>query len=292
MITKSLDLPRGRGVVPFIDSAQPDRPLSVQFYRPERHGPEDEIVIVQHGMMRNGDDYRDFWIDAAEKHNLLILAPTFGNDDYPGAESYNNGLVLSVEGAVSARDSWIYGVPARVLEALRTSGVTRRKTVKLFGHSAGGQFAHRLLATQDHTPFEVAMCGNPGWYTLPTLARAFPEGIGGLGLDDADLARWLAYPMTLLAGDRDIATDDPNLPANPEALTQGPHRFSRSQFMLDFAQSEAAKLGVPCNWTRIVVPGIGHDGAAMSRAAAALWFEGRLPAPGVLETAGSGAPNW
>jgi hypothetical protein len=41
------------------------------------HGPDDPVVIVQHGMLRNGDDYRDFWIPAAEKHNILIVAPTF-----------------------------------------------------------------------------------------------------------------------------------------------------------------------------------------------------------------------
>ncbi|MFN3362836.1 MAG: alpha/beta hydrolase, partial [Allorhizobium sp.] len=107
-------------------------------------------------------------------------------------------------------------------------------------------------------------------------------------LGRAELARWLAYPMTILAGDQDIAQGDPNLPANPEALAQGPHRFGRSQYMLDFARAEAERLGLPCNWTRIVVAGVGHDGAAMSRATAGLWFEGGLPSPEVLQP---GAPQ-
>ena len=278
--TLTLDPPQGRSTLSFIDARHPERPLEVNFYRPARHGPDDEVVFVQHGMLRNGDDYRDFWIDAAEKHDLLIVAPTFGNEHFPRAEGYNNGLVVGEDGTIAASEDWLYAVPARVLAALRQAGVTRRDKVKLFGHSAGGQFVHRLLATQSETPYEVAFPANSGWYTLPTLERRFPEG---LGLGDAELARWLAWPMVIFAGDQDIATDDPNLPAQPEALAQGPMRYARAHFMLDFAKAEAAKRGLPCNWTLITVSGIGHDGAAMSRAAAAYWYEGRIPSVEELE---------
>lgn len=275
--TLTLNPPHGRSTLPFIDARHPQRPLEVNVYRPERHRPDDEVVFVQHGMLRNGDEYRDFWIDAAERHNLLIVAPTFGNAHFPKAEGYNNGLVVGEDGAIAASDDWLYAVPARVLAALREAGVTKRETVKLFGHSAGGQFVHRLLATQSETPFEAAFAANSGWYTLPTLERSFPEGLGGLGLGAAELARWLAWPMAILAGDQDIVTSDPNLPAQPEALAQGPMRYARARFVLDFARAEAERRGLACNWTLITVPGIGHDGAAMSRAAASWWFEGRIP---------------
>jgi hypothetical protein len=76
------------------------------------------------------------------------------------------------------------------------------------------------MATQDHAIYEAVSPANPGWYTLPTLDRPFPEGLGGLGLGNGDLARWFAYPMTILAGDRDIDTTDENLPRNPEALAR------------------------------------------------------------------------
>jgi poly(3-hydroxybutyrate) depolymerase len=285
MITTNLEPAIGRGVLPFVDASNPDRPLEVNYYRPAAHGPDDAVVIVQHGMLRNGDDYRDFWIPASEKHNILIIAPTFPNEHFPKAEGYNNGLVLDADGAVRSRESWLYGIPARVLEALRRSGVTRRQKARLFGHSAGGQFVHRMLATQDHTPFEAAMAANSGWYTLPTLDRPFPEGLGGLGLDEAALARWLAFPMIIFAGNQDINTGDPNLPAGTEALAQGEHRYARAHFMHDFAKREAARLNVPCNWQLLTVDGIGHDGAAMSRAAAAWWFEGRIPAFAELQSA-------
>ncbi|RDJ26687.1 alpha/beta hydrolase [Bosea caraganae] len=278
MTTTTLNPPLGRSTLPFVDGRHPDRPLAVNVYRPVRHQPNDPVIVVQHGMMRNGDDYRDFWIDAAEKHGLLIVAPTFPNEHFPKAEGYNNGLLVTDDGAIAPREQWLYAVPERVLDALRAGGVIERPVIRIFGHSAGGQFVHRMLATEGGALFTAAMAANSGWYTLPTLERRFPEGLGGAGLDRDALVRWLAYPMIIFAGDRDIVTDDPNLPAQAEALAQGPHRYGRAHFMLDFARTEASRLRVPCNWQLITVGGIGHDGAAMSRAAAAYWFEGgRIP---------------
>jgi len=277
MVTTHLEPAVGRGSLPFTDSSNPDRPIVINYYRPAAHRRTDCVVIVQHGMGRNGDEYRDFWIEAADKHNLLIVAPTFSDEHFPKAESYNGGLVLDADGAVRPRANWVYGAQARVLAALRAGGVTQRETAHLFGHSAGGQYVHRLLATQAELPFDSVIAGNPGWYTLPTLERRFLEGLDGLGFDVGDLARWLAFPMIILAGDQDIDTTASNLPRNPEAVAQGPHRFARAHFFHDFAVREAARLNLPCNWRLVTVPGVGHDGAAMSRAAAAWWFEGRIP---------------
>lgn len=283
MISTVLKPVVGRSALPFIDASNPDRPLVVNFYRPAAHKPEGPVVVVQHGMMRNGDDYRDFWIEAAEKHSILIVAPTFSQQHFPQAENYNNGIVIGPDGGARPRASWIYGVPARVMEALRQGGVTTRAQAHIFGHSAGGQFVHRMLATEaDHSPFDAAMAANSGWYTLPLADRAFPAGTGGIGLDEGALARWLAFPMTIFAGDQDIDTKDPNLPSQPEALAQGPTRYARAHFMLDLGRREAERLGVPCNWKLISVPGVGHDGAAMSRAAAGIWFEGAMPSADVL----------
>ena len=60
--------------------------------------------------------------------------------------------------------------------------MTTRERPYLWGHSAGGQFVHRALATQDSAQFEAAGAGNAGWYTMPTLDRPYPEGLGGIGL--------------------------------------------------------------------------------------------------------------
>lgn len=282
MLAQALAAP-GRQAIPFTDTeGDASRPLVLHTYRPQGFTPDSPVVLVQHGMGRNGDEYRDFWIEAAERHNLLIVAPTFSNEAYPGAELYNNGHVLDAAGQVRPRGEWGYAVPARVFGWLRRAGVTRREKARLFGHSAGGQFGHRMLATQPHGAFEAVAVGNPGWYTLPTLDRPFPEGLGGIGLDEAALPRLLAYPLLILAGMRDTETSGPSLPAQPAAVAQGPHRFARAHNYLRAGREAAARLGVDCAWRLVDVPHIGHDGAAMSRVCASLWFEGRLPEEALL----------
>ncbi|MCI0756789.1 alpha/beta hydrolase [Teichococcus vastitatis] len=275
--------PLGRQAIPFIDEAgDPSRPLVLHTYRPDGFTEDSPVVIVQHGMNRNGDEYRDFWIPAADAHKLLIVAPTFGHAEYPGAETYNNGHVLATNGSLRPRHQWGYEVPARLLALLRQGGVTRRDRMHFFGHSAGGQFGHRMAATQDLSPFEAIAVGNPGWYSLPTLDQPFPDGLGGIGLEEEALRRLLDFPLLILAGEQDIETSGPSLPANPAAVAQGPHRYARAGNYLAAGRAAAERLGVACRWRLQSVPHIGHDGAAMSRVAASLWFEGILPADSVL----------
>ncbi len=282
-LKKALATP-GRSSVAYTDPVLgADRPLTLEIYRAPGYVPGNAVVMVQHGMGRNGGEYRDFWIEPADRHNLLIVATTFSDAAFPGPENYNNGMVRDADGKVRGRDAWGYAVIARVFHAVRDAGATTRTKAHLFGHSAGGQFVHRLLGIEDSASFETAIAGNPGWYSLPTLDRPFPEGLGGIGVTDADIDRLLSFPLTILAGDQDIETSGPSLPAQPEAVAQGPHRFARAHNYLAFGQREAVKRGVICNWRLLVVPGIGHDGDAMSKVAGSVWFEARLPEPARLQ---------
>ena len=78
----------GRNAIPYIDDDRnADRPFKLQTYRPYGYTPDRPVVIVQHGVLRNGDEYRDFWVPAADKHKLLIVALTFSNEIWPGVEA-------------------------------------------------------------------------------------------------------------------------------------------------------------------------------------------------------------
>lgn len=268
----------GSHALPFVDEdGNRDRPITLHCYRGRGYEAERAPVFVQHGILRNGNEYRDFWIDAAEEHGLLVVAPTFSDAFYPKAESYNNGRLRDPAGVVRDRREWAYGSLARILAALRAAGVTTAERARLFGHSAGAQFAHRLLALEPDPPFEATIAANAGWYTLPLLDRDFPQGLGGVGLGEDDLRRIFATPLVILAGEADTDTEDPHLPSNPEALSQGPHRFARAKNYVDVARREADRLGAPLAWSLVPVPHIGHDGRAMSAVAARLWFTGAIP---------------
>lgn len=267
----------GRNAFPYANTNNADWPFELHTYRPQGYTADRPIVIVQHGMLRNGDEYRDFWIPAADKHKLLVIAPTFSNGNWPGPESYNNGRVSVSGNAPRDLTRSTYALIECVVADLRASGIATCEQVYLFGHSAGGQFAHRLMSSQPHNAFYAVTASNAGWYTLPTFEYPFPEGMSDVGLNEAHLVRLLAYPMTILAGDRDIATDEPNLPSEPAAQRQGPHRFARAHNYFEAGKREAQRRGVPFNWTLQVVPGIGHDGKAMSAVCASLWFDGGMP---------------
>lgn len=263
---------RGRSSIPYLDRFSPERPLVLECFRPHAHTPEKPVVIVQHGMSRNGGEYCEAWVPAAEKHGFLVVAITFPKEGWPDAITYNNGHVLSEDGTLRPRQYWSNAIPGRVFGLLREAGVTTREKAYLWGHSAGGQFVHRLLAMQPHGIFEAAGAGNSGWYTLPTLDLPYPDGLGGIGLSQDDVVRFLGYPLVIFSGDQDIDGTTENFPKHESAMAQGPNRFARAQYFLDYGRAAAAKLGVPCRWSRVVVPGVAHEGLKMSAFAAQYWF--------------------
>jgi poly(3-hydroxybutyrate) depolymerase len=283
----------GRQAAQYRNSATPDaRFVTLNIYRPAHATANSPIVLVQHGVLRNGDDYRDFWIPAADAHGLVIIAPTFSNEQWPDVVSYNNGNLLATTDraaladtvAATAPETWSYTVVTRLVDDLKTAGLLHSQPLYLFGHSAGGQFVHRLLSVLTPAVFTQVAAGNPGWYTLPLLELPFPEGLGGTPADTESLARLFASPLTILAGDQDTETNDPHLPSEPAALRQGPHRHARALNYYATAKAEAARRGLPFHWQLHSIEGIGHDGQAMSSVCAHLWFHHRLPDSGQLAT--------
>ena len=252
-------------------------PITLHCYRPAAVQDAAPVVLVQHGVLRNGDDYRDFWIPAADRYGLQIVAPTFGNEHWPGVESYNNGSVWDDDGELRSREYWAYQAVIRLAQELRQQGIMCGQPLYLFGHSAGGQFVHRLISTLGAYGFAGIVAANPGWYTLPDAALSFPEGLAGIGLPDDALPRLLRTPLVILAGDCDTNTTDPNLPSEPAALRQGPHRFARARHYYAAGQAAARHLNMPFAWQLHEVAGIGHDGEAMSHVCAHWWFEGAMP---------------
>ena len=180
----------GRASIPYLDRYNPDRLLILECFRPQAHNPDKPVVIVQHGASRNGAEYCEAWIPAAEQHGLLIVAITFSKEAWPDAVTYNNGHVLDEDGSLRPRGCWSQAIPGRVFALLHDAGITRRDKAYLWGHSAGGQF-QRLLATQPHGIFETVGAANSGWYTLPTLDLHYPDGLGGIGLVRDDVVRFL-----------------------------------------------------------------------------------------------------
>jgi len=246
----------------------PGRQMMLRSARPVHCTPDTPIVFVHHGMGRNGDDYRDYWLPLVDEADVLVVAPEFPTVSFPGAEWYNYGNRTDASGALNGREQWSYQIDTLLFQALRAQGLTRRASYGLFGHSAGGQFVHRLLGLGLRDHVAAAVTANAGSYALADLAIDFPFGLGGTGLAEADLRAWLGFRLTVMAGTADSDPDGGNLPREPQAMAQGPHRHARAHHFIAAARAKAESLGMRCAWTIIDVDGVAHDGCRMSAAAA------------------------
>ena len=115
-------------------------------------------------------------------------------------------------GTPNPREQWTYGIDERLFAALRDQGLTRRQRYGLFGHSAGGQFVHRMLSFGFRDRVAVAVSANAGTYAMPDLEVAWPFGLGETELDAETLRPLLEFPITVMTGTHDTKTTGRYLP--------------------------------------------------------------------------------
>ncbi len=243
-------------------------PLRVFVYRPARWQPTDAAIIVLHGQGRDADRYIAQWAAPAEAHNLLVVAPEFSKQKYPGVASYNWANVVTEAGLPNPPEAWIFGAIDRVWATVRARIGALRQGYALFGHSAGAQFVHRYLLLAEASQATSIITANAGSYTMPDRDIGFPFGLANTAVTDAMLARALARPVTVLLGSEDIDPYHPALPRQPGAMAQGPHRLARGMLFFAKAREAASRLGHPFAWRLETVPGVAHDNGGMAGPAA------------------------
>lgn len=258
----------GANAVPYTDPHFPDRPLTLRSARPRYCTPDTPIVFVHHGRGRNGDDYRNYWLPLVDEAGVLVIAPEFSDAAFPDSRWYNHGNLLDDSGEPNPRDASTYAIVPRLFAALQAQGVTRRRRYGLFGHSAGSQYVHRMLALGPRDNVAAAVAANAGTYAMPDLHTPFPNGLGGIGLTTDDLRAFLHFRLTVMAGTADIDNTAEHFPKDPVSMRQGATRFERAHNYVAAARAAAERLGTHCAWTIIDVPGVAHEGDKMSAAAA------------------------
>ena len=245
-----------------------DLPLTVWTYRPPSFGPESPIVMVMHGVTRDGRGYRDAWIAAAEEYGALVLAPEFSKTVFPSPREYEVGNMRDRERHPLPAAEWALRAVEELFEAVRDGTGSARRGYRLFGHSAGGQFVHRLLTFVPDCRTEATVVANSGCYTLLDEAERFPYGLGGMPLGDDAVARVLGRDVTILLGEDDCDPDAPMLLKSPEAMRQGEHRLARGRTYHRHSRMLAQRMGVPFGWKLVTLPGVGHSHRAMAAPAA------------------------
>lgn len=256
-----LRIDEGAGSFTFRDPAAGARgSMRVFSFRPSAPARDARIVIAMHGLDRAAAAFRDVMAVGAERHGLIVLVPEFDAAAFPDHYAYNYGNVVAAppQTAIMRRSAWTFGIVDRLYAAVKAALGSRQETFGLFGNSAGAQFVLRYLALNEAPAVERAVAANSGWYMLPDLAVGYPEGMGGIGLDDSHLRRYLARRVTILLGDADTDTVAADLPRMEAAMAQGPHRLARGQWYFAQCKQLAARRGTPFGWALEVVPGAGH----------------------------------
>ena len=259
------------------DRGNAGRPLTVWYHRPRGLSDTAPIVFVMHGVKRDADNYRDNWTAAAERFGFLLLCPEFTRSDYPHRRAYQLGNLVDGAGELLPKAGWTFGVIERLFDLVKETTANASERYHIYGHSAGGQFVHRLALFLPEARYATAVAANTGWYTMPTLGgRKFPYGLRGSPGTQETLKRALGNHLVVLLGEQDTDAEDPFLRQSKRARRQGKNRFERGQAFYSAARDEAARLGVTLNWMLETVPGAAHFDQLMMPTAARVLFSGSL----------------
>lgn len=227
------------------------------------------LVVVMHGDSRNAGDYRDAWADLIADLPLVVVAPEFNQNHFPGAREYNQGGLLDAHDRLRPRSAWTFSYIEPLFHQMRQRLAGQQTSFDLFGHSAGAQFVHRYVELAPSPLLRSAIAANAGWYTMPDPAIDYPYGSGGVTRGLVDWSVTFATQLTVLLGQDDVLDD--NLRHDDGADAQGLTRWARGHAFYDRARHDAAALGLPFAWQLRAVAGVGHDYQAMSAAALELW---------------------
>jgi hypothetical protein len=250
------------GSFPFADSrGDAGRPVTVWYYRPPDLPAKARIVFVMHGSSRTGEEARDSGAVYGRRHRVLVLAPEFSERYYPG-DAYAFGSMADSAGRLRPESQWALSAIEHLFDAVRQAAGLTTLTYDIIGHSAGGQFVHRLVLFVPGARFRRAVASSPGRYAVPWLTAAFPYGVGGIAIDSTALAQALSRDFVLLLGDHDIA----DRAREPEAMSQGRNRFARGLRFFAAATDAANQLGAPLGWRLVIVHGADHTPGPIVRA--------------------------
>jgi len=264
----------GTGSFVFVDEkGERSKPITVYTYLPKGLAPgAARIVFVMHGFGKDAQGARDTWVEHADKHEFMVVAPRFDAEQW-GRGAYAYASVVNKDGTLRDASLWSFTVIEHLFDVIKGATGNRSPTYFIYGHSEGGQFVHRLVLLLPEARYARAVAANPGWYTMPRFDVRFPYGLAGSPADEVSLQKSLGRQFVLMLGDQDTDPGHASLRKTPRAMAQGAHRFERGQNYFNEAGNRAAELKITLRWRLEIVPGAAHQNSRMSRPAAALLME-------------------
>lgn len=273
-------LPAGAGHYLYRDAQGAEVP--VYYYTPTPARPDSPVVLVLHGLQRDPEQYRDGWIEAAQREGLTVLAPLFSREQFRGANGYQLGNVFHAVSDDEIRgrarpehtnppQAWSFALPDAIFADFNARQGASQPGYTLYGHGAGAgaQFAQRYALFRPHSKACRIIAANPGWYTYPDRGIDWPYGVKDVALlDEAALDAALAAPLQLMVGEEDTSRSGV-IRTTDGADAQGPDRKTRAERFFAYSQALAGQRGVNSAWRFDSVSGAAHRNQQMVDAAAA-----------------------
>jgi hypothetical protein len=254
-----------------------DKPIKVYYHIPSTANTLTPILFVFHGSDRNGKYSRDVLIGNANKQNFILVAPEFSDEFYPTADAYNTGNIF-IDGdnpsasTLNSEEIWTFSAIEPLFEFIKAKIGSKASTFDIFGHSAGGQFAHRYLLFKPKAKLNKLAAAASGWYTLFDNKIDFPYGTAKSPVEFSDYGNLFNKKVFILVGDADTDPNSADLRHNSIVDQQGLNRFTRAQYFYTKSRETATNLSRTFNWKFTALKGVGHDFAATSAAATLLLY--------------------
>jgi hypothetical protein len=249
--------------------ANTNKPVRVWYYYPTNFDwGSRKVVFAMHGSGRNAGGALNRWRTYADEHGALIIAPEFNKEHYPEGRDYNRGNVRDNNGNMRSRADWTFTTIEEIFDVVREEIPEAPQRYSIQGHSAGGQFVHRMVLLGSDYRIDTAVAANPGWYLLPDEDYNYPCGIRNLQGQYVDLAAAYKMKLVITLGTEDNDPNAPLLNHGDCAEMQGSNRYDRGRFFHTFAKNDALNRGLPFTWKLVEVPGVGHNANGMVEAGA------------------------
>jgi len=259
LVLNEVNLSTGSGVF-LIEGSNSNPPIKIYYHQPKNFTKDSKVLMAIPGAGRNGNSYRDAWIEESEKYGVLILSPMFKEGDYPFEAYHLGGLIESsnLNRSVQFSDSsnvatldestfeftlntdpndWLFNEFDRIFDLVVESTRSNQTTYDLFGHSAGGQILHRLALFSNTTKANHIIAANSGFYTLPDFDTKMPFGMQDMLIDTIALKTAFSKKLTILIGQLDNENETGGtLLRSPTVDQQGNHRLARGRYFYEFSK--------------------------------------------------------
>ena len=248
-----------------------DPDIQIYYSVPPVISEKTKIMFIIHGASRDAEQSLNDWLPLVEGRDVVIIAPEFSKEFYNEYAYLMKTAKTGRKLKDTSRD--LESSLGDIFNFFSSKFKLSTKKFRLYGHSGGSQFVHRYLLLSNETRVDKVAMANAGFYTFVNPAIKYPFGIKNMDVSDERLQWFLSLKAGVFLGGEDNDPKHSSLPIMRKAKKQGDHRLERGKNFFNHLVELGVKKNMPFRWRYQVVPGVSHNNAGMSLAAADFLLE-------------------